>query len=75
MGSTHQVADELVSDARVVYIDNEPVAVAHSQCYWKRTGTTSGTRSSGPTCATPTCCGRRSRTPVPSTSSSHWPCC
>lgn len=31
MGSTHQVADELVPDSRVVYVDNEPVAVAHSQ--------------------------------------------
>lgn len=31
MGSTHQVAKELCDDARVVYVDNEPVAVAHSQ--------------------------------------------
>jgi hypothetical protein len=31
MGNTHQVADELVSNSHVVYIDNEPVAVAHSE--------------------------------------------
>jgi hypothetical protein len=31
MGSTHMVADEVCDDARVVYVDNEPVAVAHSQ--------------------------------------------
>ncbi|MFD2418547.1 SAM-dependent methyltransferase [Amycolatopsis pigmentata] len=31
MGCTHQVADELTDDARVCYIDNEPVAVAHSR--------------------------------------------
>jgi hypothetical protein len=30
MGHTHAVADELSSDSRVVYIDSEPVAVAHS---------------------------------------------
>jgi hypothetical protein len=31
MGSTHEIADELSQDTKVVYIDNEPVAVAHSQ--------------------------------------------
>jgi hypothetical protein len=31
MGSAHQIADELCDDARVVYVDYEPVAVAHSQ--------------------------------------------
>jgi hypothetical protein len=31
MGNTHQIADELSADSHVVYIDNEPVAVAHSQ--------------------------------------------
>lgn len=31
MGSTHQVAEELTADARVAYIDNDPVAVAHSR--------------------------------------------
>jgi hypothetical protein len=31
MGNTHQVADEIAPDSKVVYIDNEPVAVAHSQ--------------------------------------------
>lgn len=31
MGSTHTIADELADDVRVVYVDNEPVAVAHSQ--------------------------------------------
>jgi hypothetical protein len=30
MGNVHHVADELVPDSRVVYVDNEPVAVAHS---------------------------------------------
>src|SRR5437762_14282405 len=31
MGNVHQVADEVAPDSRVVYIDHEPVAVAHSQ--------------------------------------------
>ena len=31
MGNTHAVADEVAPDSRVVYIDNEPVAVAHSK--------------------------------------------
>ncbi|MDQ0380388.1 SAM-dependent methyltransferase [Amycolatopsis thermophila] len=38
MGSTHQVADELNSGARVVYVDNEPVAVAHSQMLLEKEG-------------------------------------
>ncbi|WP_236795142.1 SAM-dependent methyltransferase [Amycolatopsis sp. GM8] len=31
MGNTHQIADEVAPDSKVVYIDNEPVAVAHSR--------------------------------------------
>ncbi|GLY66065.1 SAM-dependent methyltransferase [Amycolatopsis taiwanensis] len=38
MGSTHQVAEELTPDARVVYIDNEAVAVAHSQVLLEQDG-------------------------------------
>ncbi|OXM64590.1 MULTISPECIES: SAM-dependent methyltransferase [Amycolatopsis] len=38
MGSTHQVADELDTTTRVVYIDNEPVAVAHSQMLLEKEG-------------------------------------
>ena len=38
MGSTHQVADEVGPDARVVYVDHEPVAVAHSQMLLERYG-------------------------------------
>jgi len=38
MGSTHQIADELCDDARVVYVDNEPVAVAHSQMLLEENG-------------------------------------
>ncbi|GAB3576561.1 SAM-dependent methyltransferase [Amycolatopsis endophytica] len=38
MGSTHQVADELDTGTRVVYIDNEPVAVAHSQMLLEKEG-------------------------------------
>ncbi|GAB3444641.1 SAM-dependent methyltransferase [Actinophytocola sediminis] len=38
MGNTHQVADEVSSDSRVVYIDNEPVAVAHSQVLLEENG-------------------------------------
>ncbi|HEX7658354.1 MAG TPA: SAM-dependent methyltransferase [Pseudonocardiaceae bacterium] len=30
VGNTHQVADEADPETRVVYVDNEPVAVAHS---------------------------------------------
>jgi hypothetical protein len=39
MGNTHQVADELApGSTRVVYIDNEPVAVAHSQMLLEKLG-------------------------------------
>lgn len=31
MGSTHEVARQTNPDARVVYVDNEPVALAHSE--------------------------------------------
>ena len=38
MGSTHQIANEICDDARVVYVDNEPVAVAHSQILLEENG-------------------------------------
>jgi hypothetical protein len=38
MGNTHQVADEVAPDSRVVYIDHEPVAVAHSQVLLEKSG-------------------------------------
>jgi hypothetical protein len=38
MGNTHQVADEVAPDSRVVYIDYEPVAVAHSQVLLEKDG-------------------------------------
>jgi hypothetical protein len=38
MGNTHQVADEVAPDSRVVYIDHEPVAVAHSQVLLDQNG-------------------------------------
>jgi hypothetical protein len=38
MGNTHQVADEISTDTKVVYIDNEPVAVAHSQVLLEKYG-------------------------------------
>jgi hypothetical protein len=38
MGNTHQVADEVASDSKVVYIDHEPVAVAHSQVLLEQNG-------------------------------------
>jgi hypothetical protein len=38
MGNTHQVADEVAPDSRVVYIDHEPVAVAHSQVLLEQSG-------------------------------------
>lgn len=31
VGNVHEVAQQRAADARVVYVDNEPVAVAHSQ--------------------------------------------
>jgi len=36
MGSTHQIADEIVPDAKCVYIDNEAIAVAHSRILLER---------------------------------------
>lgn len=37
-GNVHEVADELDSDSRCVYVDNEPVAVAHSELLLERHG-------------------------------------
>lgn len=37
-GNTHQVADQLAPDTRVVYVDNEPVAVAHAEIILHRDG-------------------------------------
>jgi len=38
MGNVHQIADEVAPDSRVVYIDHEPVAVAHSRILLERHG-------------------------------------
>jgi hypothetical protein len=38
MGHVHAVADEISKDCRVVYVDHEPVAVAHSQVLLERDG-------------------------------------
>lgn len=38
-GNTHQVANEIAADARVVYVDNEPVAVAHGKMLLEEEGT------------------------------------
>lgn len=37
-GNTHQVADEVAPDSRVVYVDNEPVAVAHGELLLEESG-------------------------------------
>ncbi|MCG8916889.1 SAM-dependent methyltransferase [Actinokineospora sp. PR83] len=39
-GATHQVAAEITDDARVVYVDNEPVAVAHAEILLDEEGNT-----------------------------------
>lgn len=38
VGNTHDVADEVSADSRVVYVDYEPVAVAHSQMILEEDG-------------------------------------
>jgi hypothetical protein len=38
VGNTHDVADEVSHDSRVVYVDHEPVAVAHSQMILEEDG-------------------------------------
>ncbi|MFD2416366.1 SAM-dependent methyltransferase [Amycolatopsis pigmentata] len=38
MGSTHQVADETGRNTRVVYVDHEPTAVAHSRTLLETSG-------------------------------------
>ncbi|HJP79838.1 MAG TPA: SAM-dependent methyltransferase [Pseudonocardiaceae bacterium] len=38
MGNTHEIANEIDSRSRVVYLDNEPVTVAHSELLLERTG-------------------------------------
>ena len=38
MGPTHEVADQLAPNSRVVYVDNEPVAVAHSEMLLEQHG-------------------------------------
>jgi hypothetical protein len=38
IGNTHEIANEIDSRSRVVYLDSEPVAVAHSQLLLERCG-------------------------------------
>ncbi|HJQ46771.1 MAG TPA: SAM-dependent methyltransferase [Amycolatopsis sp.] len=38
VGNTHHVADEVAPDSRVVYVDHEPVAVAHSRLLLEDSG-------------------------------------
>ena len=38
IATTHEIANEIDSRSRVVYLDNEPVAVAHSQLLLERCG-------------------------------------
>lgn len=38
MGNTHEVAEEAAPDSKVVYVDYEPVAVAHSRILLERHG-------------------------------------
>lgn len=38
IGNAHEIANEIDSRSRVVYLDNEPVAVAHSQLLLERNG-------------------------------------
>jgi len=38
MGNTHQVTEEVAPNSKVVYVDNEPVAVAHSQVLLEQHG-------------------------------------
>ena len=37
-GNTHQIANEIAPDSRVVYVDNEPVAVAHAEALLDKEG-------------------------------------
>ena len=37
-GNTHQIADQINPDSHVVYVDNEPVAVAHAEILLDRQG-------------------------------------
>jgi len=34
-GNTHEVAQEIASDARVVYVDNDPIVLAHARALMK----------------------------------------
>lgn len=38
VGNVHEIADEINPDSRCVYVDNEPVAVAHSRILLEREG-------------------------------------
>jgi hypothetical protein len=38
IGNTHEIANEINPRSRVVYLDNEPVTVAHSELLLERTG-------------------------------------
>src|SRR6266498_586157 len=58
-GSVHEVADAVDPESRVVYVDVDPVAVAHGQAILD------GDKLAGATRGSPTC----------STSPSRWPCC
>lgn len=38
VGNVHEIADEVYADSRCVYVDSEPVAVAHSRILLERAG-------------------------------------
>lgn len=67
--NTHEVAQRVAPDARVVYVDNDPLVLAHAQALLV------GTPRAAPTTWTPTCgTSTRSwpRRRRPSTSRSRW---
>jgi len=70
--NTHQVAQQVAPDARIVYADNDPLVLSHARALLTSSPEVSATTST-PTCASRTrSCPRRRG---PSTSPSRWRCC
>ena len=69
-GNTHQVAQEVAPDARIVYVDNDPIVLLHARALLTSTPAGRVRPTSSRTCATPRpSCGRRRG---PWTSARRW---
>ena len=72
--NVHEVAQGIAPETRVVYVDNDPIVLAHARALM-RAPPTAGPRSSRPTSASRRPSSRTPRSPASWTGGSRSPCC